>query len=122
MNQMRFSGIHLIILCIMLIAAGVIITATKWPFRSALFPVVIGISVFFIGLAALLASLFKKEEIAKKQDVLDFEFSEGVDKAITIRRTFFVLRMDHRFLLIDSLIRLYHCSSSIRLPIHETLW
>lgn len=87
MNQVRFSGIHFIILCLMGMAAGVIITASKWHVRSALFPLVMGASVFLIGLAALLVTLFEKERATQKESVLDFEFSGGVDNKVAIRRT-----------------------------------
>src|SRR4030066_1895319 len=84
---MRYSGAHLMSLCLMVISAGVVITALKWPFRAALFPVIIGISVFFMAIAELLLSLFGKKEMVVKEAAVDFSLSEGMDKALEIRRT-----------------------------------
>ncbi len=74
-------------LCLALIAAGVIITAIKWPFKTALFPLVIGISVFLMSVAELLLSLIEGEGKAKKGPAVDFKLSEGMDKAVALRRT-----------------------------------
>lgn len=84
---MRYSGKHLMSLCLMVISAGVVITALKWPFRAALFPVIIGISVFFMAIAELLLNLFGKKEMVVKEAAVDFSLSEGMDKALEIRRT-----------------------------------
>ena len=84
---MRYSGAHLMSLCLMVISAGVVITALKWPFRAALFPVIIGISVFFMAIAELLLNLFGKNEMVVKEAAVDFSLSEGMDKALEIRRT-----------------------------------
>ena len=84
---MRYSGAHLMSLCLMVISAGVVITALKWPFRAALFPVIIGISVFFMAIAELLLNLFGKKEMVVKEAAVDFSLSEGMDKALEIRRT-----------------------------------
>ncbi len=71
----------------MLLASGVVIKAARWPLRTGLFPMVIGISVIIIAMAALLIGLFGKEEVAAKQSTMDFEFSEHMDKKLAIRRT-----------------------------------
>ncbi len=84
---MRYNGKHLMNLGLMVISAGVAITALKWPFRAALFPVIIGISVFFMAIAELLLSLFGKKERVVKEAAVDFSLSEGMDKALEIRRT-----------------------------------
>lgn len=74
-------------LSMLVISAGVAITALKWPLKTALFPLVISISVFLMTAAELLLSLFGKEEVAKKGAAIDFSFSEVVDKKVTFRRT-----------------------------------
>ena len=84
---MRYSGAHLMNLGLMVISAGVVSTALKWPFRAALFPVIIGISVFFMAIAELLLNLFGKKEMVVKEAAVDFSLSEGMDKALEIRRT-----------------------------------
>jgi hypothetical protein len=70
-----------------MISAWVIISAIKWPLKTALFPLVISISVFLMTTAELLLSLFGKEEGAKKGAAIDFKFSEDTDKTVVLRRT-----------------------------------
>lgn len=87
MNQMRYNGKHLISLCLLVLAAGVVITAVRWPLKSALFPMVVGISVIIMAIAVLLLGFLVKEKVDAKQSTLDFEFSEHMDKRLAIRRT-----------------------------------
>jgi len=84
---MRYSGKHLMSLCLMIIAVGVMITAMKWPFKTALFPVIVSIFLFFGAMADLLLNLFGKKEMAFKQGVADFQLSEDIDPALANRRT-----------------------------------
>lgn len=70
-----------------MILAGAAITAVKWPFRSALFPLIISIPIFFMVLAELLMSSFEKEGAVVKHSAMDFERSEGIDKAVALHRT-----------------------------------
>jgi len=74
-------------LCLAVIAAGVIITAIKWPFKTALFPMVIGVSVFLMAGAELFLGLKERGGKAAKQSTLDFQLSEGMDAAVALRRT-----------------------------------
>jgi hypothetical protein len=74
-------------LCLALIAAGVIITAIKWPFKTALFPMVIGVSVFLMAGAELILSLTERGGKATKHGTLDFQLSEGMDAAVALGRT-----------------------------------
>ena len=69
------------------ISAWVVISALKWPLKTALFPLVISISVLLMTSAELLLSLFGKEEGAKKGAAIDFKFSEDIDKKVVLRRT-----------------------------------
>ena len=64
-----------------------ILTAIKWPFKTALFPLVIGVSVFLMAGAELILSLMARERKASKQGTLDFQLSEGMDEAVALRRT-----------------------------------
>ena len=84
---MRYSGKHLMSLCLMVIAVGVMITAMKWPFKTALFPVIVSIFLFFGAMADLLLNLFGKKEMASKQGATDFQLSEDIDPALATRRT-----------------------------------
>ncbi len=87
MSRTRFSGSNVMNLCMIVISTWVAITALKWPLKTALFPLVISISVFLMTTTELLLSLFGKEEGAKKGAAIDFSFSEVVDKKVTFRRT-----------------------------------
>jgi hypothetical protein len=84
---MKYRGKHLMNLCLMGIAVGVIITAMKWPFRTAFFPLMVSIFLFFGALADLLLNLFRSKEAATKQGVVDFQLSEDIDPALATRRT-----------------------------------
>ena len=74
-------------LCVMVIAAGVVVTALNWPFRTALFPATVGSCVFLMAMAELLLNLFAKKEIDEKEPTMDFKFSEDIDKALETHRT-----------------------------------
>jgi len=71
----------------MLVGMGVVVTALKWPLRSALFPVVIGSLVFFMSMADLLLHLFSKQYVKKEAKALDFQLSKDMDSTLTTRRT-----------------------------------
>ena len=73
--------------CLMLIALGVVLTALKWPFRSAFFPVVIGSFVFFLSMTDLLLHLFSKQYVKKEAKAMDFQPSDDMDSTLTTRRT-----------------------------------
>jgi hypothetical protein len=85
-SRIRFSGQHLMNLCMSTISAVVVIMALRWPFKTALFPVVIGSCVFMMSFAELWLSLFEKEG-AKKHSAMDFKMSEDVEASVALRRT-----------------------------------
>lgn len=84
---MSQAGKALMGLCLMVISVGVIMTALKWPFKTALFPVVIGIPVFFMAMAEFFLNLLGKGESGEKTSTIDFKLSESVDEALAVRRT-----------------------------------
>ncbi len=84
---MRYSGKHLMDVALIVIAGGVVITAVKWPFKTAFFPVIVGVFLFFGATADLLLNLFGKGETASKQGAADFQLSEDIDPALATRRT-----------------------------------
>ena len=86
MNLIRFSGRHMMNLCISLISGYVAVTALKWPFKTALFPVVMGTFVFLMSFGELLLSLVEKEG-TKKHSAMDFKMSEDVETSVASRRT-----------------------------------
>ena len=84
---MKFSCKHLMNLSLTAIGVGVVITAIKWPFKTAFFPVMVGVFLFFGALADLLLNLFGTEKVTKKQGAVDFQLSDDIDPALATRRT-----------------------------------
>jgi hypothetical protein len=84
---MKYSGKHLMGPCFMAMAVGVIIAATEWPFKTALFPLIISVFVFFGSMAEFLLTLSESKESVSKQGAVDFQLSEDIDQALATRRT-----------------------------------
>jgi hypothetical protein len=82
---MRLSGRAIMSFCIMLVGAGVCINALAWPFKAALFPMIVGVPVFGLAMIDFLYAAFEKE--GKKASGIDFTFSEDVDKTLERKRT-----------------------------------
>ncbi len=87
MSPVRFSGRAMMSLILAAISAGVVLTAMKWPFKAALFPVIIGTVVFLLSLTALMLILAGKGGSSGKEAGVDFQFSDEVDQATATRRT-----------------------------------
>lgn len=83
---MRASGKGFICLSLAFIALWVVISALKWPLRAALFPVVIGVPVFFIAMTEICLGMFGKKESSEARGA-DFQLSEDMDPALANRRT-----------------------------------
>jgi hypothetical protein len=83
---MKLTGKHFMSLGLLLFTAYIVITALKWPFKTALFPVAIGIPVFLMALAVFLLDLFGKEKSGESK-TLDFKLSESEDEELTQKRT-----------------------------------
>jgi hypothetical protein len=64
---MKLSGKAWMSLAIMVVAAGVIISALHWPFKAALFPVVVGIPLFILSTVQFLKSAFLAERNRSKR-------------------------------------------------------
>ena len=84
---MRLTGRALMALGLMIISAGMVITASTWPLKAALFPVAAGIPVFFMAMADFVLSLFEKRTGEEKPLALDFRLSEHSDRALGRKRT-----------------------------------
>lgn len=89
-TAIKDTGATWISLALMFISAGVAITAIvkKWPFRSVLFPVIIGLCVFLLSLAYLSLELFgKKEDDPRQRTVRNVEISSNIDRKTETSRT-----------------------------------
>ena len=84
---MRYNAKHLMNLCLMAIGVGVVIAAVNWPFKTAFFPLMVSIFLFFGATADLLLNVFGGKEAAAKQGPVDFQLSEDIDPALATRRT-----------------------------------
>lgn len=72
---------------LIVIAGGVVIHALKFPFKAAVFPVTIGISLFLISMVEFCFTLFEKEDGDKDTKGVDSKLSEDADQAFADRRT-----------------------------------
>lgn len=88
---MRFNGSALMDLVFAGVALGVVVTALKWPFKTALFPIAIGIPVFVMALAELFLNLFGKGEGIEDAAGFDFKLSDGdADSRLALQRTIII--------------------------------
>lgn len=89
--QIKYSGKVLMSHSLMLIGAWVTLTALKWPLKTALFPVSVGISTFFIAMVYSCLCLFGKEENERETKGSDFEFSEDIVRKRTLSICYWIL-------------------------------
>ena len=82
---MRLKGRAVMSFCITLVGAGVVIQAAQWPFKAALFPLIVGVPVFLLALVDCLLTAFEKSD--NEQSTIDFKFSGHEDKALEKKRT-----------------------------------
>jgi hypothetical protein len=101
------------------ISAGVVITALnqKWPFRTALFPVVIGSAVFIMAAAETLLSIFGKEKMPADEPEMDLKFSEDMDQATETRRTLLAFAWINGFFML-----IFFFGFSIAVPLFVLLY
>lgn len=82
---MHITGKAVMSFCIMLVGGGVVITALKWPFKTALFPMVVGIPLFILAVIDLCLNLFEKSD--EKDVAIDYRLSKGPNEKLEIQRT-----------------------------------
>jgi hypothetical protein len=71
---MRYRAKHLMNLCCVVIAVGVIITAIEWPFKTAFFPLMVSIFLFFGAMADLLLDVFGVRKQPRNRDLWTFNY------------------------------------------------
>ena len=69
---------------IMLCSGGAVYAASGWPWKAALFPLVIGIPLFFMAAAEAAWVLFGRDKAAR---AMDFQIASDVPQATAVRRT-----------------------------------
>lgn len=76
----------LLSLGVMVVSAWAVLAATAWPWKAALFPLVIGIPVFLLAAAEFCVAAIGRAASAEAQ-AIDFVPSQPVDRALALRRT-----------------------------------
>src|SRR5205823_2756366 len=71
-------------LAIMALSAWGVYSALDWPWKAKLFPLVIGIPLFFLAGAEALWAMFGKQDATA---AADFKLSEGQERDVVLRRT-----------------------------------
>jgi hypothetical protein len=71
-------------LAIMICSGGAVYAASGWPWKAALFPMVIGIPLFFMAAAEAAWALFGSASAAR---AMDFQISSHVPERTAVRRT-----------------------------------
>jgi hypothetical protein len=84
---MKLSGRAWMSLAIMFVAVGIILSALRWPFKAALFPVVVGIPLLTLSIIQFLKSAFLGGKGHIKETTIDFKLSEMEDHALEKKRT-----------------------------------
>ena len=82
---MKYNGKMLTTLGLMGVAVWVVITSLKWPFRTALFPVTIGILMFLIAIVVLFLDLLEGKKVAGNKLHTDSSPIAVMDQPLTAR-------------------------------------
>ena len=103
---MKLAGKHYMSLGLMGATAYMVITALSWPMKAALFPLCIGVPVFFMATANFLLDLFEKEGATKAagSGALDFKLSQSEDQEQTNKRTIEIFLWILGFFLLIELV------------------
>jgi len=116
---MRFNGRILLSLSWAVISAGVVITALnqKWPFRTALFPVIIGGAVFIMATAETAWSFWGKQGPPADESVKGPGAPEKLDRATETGRTLLAFAWINGFFAL-----IFVCGFSIAVPLFVLLY
>jgi hypothetical protein len=83
---MRYDGKTLMSFGLVAIAAWVVITALKWPLRTAVFPVTVGVVVFLITTGELFLGRFEKKGVSEERGEADSSHPERKDEPLPTRK------------------------------------
>jgi hypothetical protein len=73
---------------IVVVTGWMVLTAWSWPFRAALFPLVVGIPVFVMAVIELSLTLLGKVKGVEEESLgADFQLSDILDSSLANRRT-----------------------------------
>lgn len=86
-SENRTNGRNIMSFCFLLIGLYVTFSALKWPPRTGLFPLIMGMIFTALFAVELILSLFYKKWKEEKRTGFDFKFAEGIDKSKVKRRS-----------------------------------
>jgi hypothetical protein len=73
---------------IVAVTGWMVLTAWSWPFRAALFPLVVGIPVFVMAVVELALTLLGKVKGIEEESLgADFRLSDAIDQRLADQRT-----------------------------------
>ncbi|MDI7261166.1 MAG: tripartite tricarboxylate transporter TctB family protein [Thermodesulfobacteriota bacterium] len=83
---MRVSGKTIMSLVVVIIAGWAVIDSLKWPFKTAFFPMAIGIPVIIMGIIDLFFNFMGKEAEHAKMPIDSIPLPKKLDPTIGTRR------------------------------------
>jgi hypothetical protein len=82
---MRVDASLLLSLVVMVVSAWAVLAATAWPWKAALFPLVIGIPLVLLAAAEFCVAAIGRA--ASAEGAVDFVPSQHADRSLALRRT-----------------------------------
>ena len=100
---------------LMIASAYAVIAAMKWPMKTALFPIVVGIPVFFMALAVFVQEQMGKrtEKCASGDSAMDFKLSSSENQELANKRT-----LDIVFWMVGFFVLILLVGFSLSIPIY----
>jgi hypothetical protein len=90
-------------LAVALVAGYALYASMYWPFRTALFPRIIGVPLLIVALAEMALSAFGTEK-QQEGHAVDFEMTANVDPVIAQKRTYAIFAWTLGFLALILLV------------------
>lgn len=88
---MRLSGRFVMSFGLVLLTGYMTISAMRWPFRTALFPVLIGSFVFLMAFTDMMLLLLRKGWGEENTSRMDYQLSDSADGTSAGKRTLSIL-------------------------------
>jgi hypothetical protein len=90
-------------LAVVVLGGYALYASLHWPFKTALFPRVIGAPLVILAAVEMLLSAFGREK-RQEGNAVDFQFTTDVDPAVAQRRTWMILGWTFGFLILILLV------------------
>jgi hypothetical protein len=89
---------------VMVISAWAVIKAVNWPLTTALFPVVIGITIFILATTELFSSLSKREVTSREVSAKGARFTQEKPERLPVDKTLLAFLLILSFFLLILLV------------------